>query len=51
MVEGENDEDKKVRTIEEKVGESETDLRYDDGLVVREENGTCSHVVSVEYRS
>jgi hypothetical protein len=43
VVEGENDdEDKKVRTIKEIVGESETDLRYEDGLVVREENGTCS---------
>ena len=43
LIEGENDdEDKKVRTIKEIVGESETDLRYEDGLEVTEENGTCS---------
>ena len=45
-------------TIEEKVGECETDLscrmvtasRSGKGLVVRVEDGTCSQVVSVEYR-
>jgi hypothetical protein len=40
----------KVRTIEEIVGETETDLRFKDGLVMREENTTCSQVVSVEHR-
>ena len=33
---------KKVRTIKEIVVESGTHLRYEDGLVVTEENGTCS---------
>ena len=48
---------RKVRTIEEIVGECESDLscrlvtasRAEDGLVVRVEDGTCSQVVSVEY--
>ena len=48
VVEGENDgEHKIVRSIEEVVGESVTDFRYEDGLVVRVEDVTCSQVVSV----
>ena len=41
---------RKVITIEEIVGECETDLRSEDGLLVRVEDGTCSTVVSLEYR-
>ena len=45
-------------TIEEKVGECETDLscrmvtasRSENGLVLRVEDGTCSQVVRLEYR-
>ena len=48
---------RKVRTIEEILGECESDLscrlvtasRAEDGLVVMVEDGTCSQVVSVEY--
>ena len=29
---------------------SVTDFRYEDGLVVRVEDGTCSHVACLEYR-
>ena len=41
---------RKVRTIEEKVVVFDTDLRSDDGLVVRVEDGTGYLVVSLEYR-
>ena len=49
---------RKVRTIEEIVGESETDFscrmvtanRSENGLVLRVEDGTCSQVVRLEYR-
>ena len=47
MFEGENaGEHQKVRTIDEVVGESDTDFRYEDGLVVRVEDPTSSQVVS-----
>jgi hypothetical protein len=51
VVEGENHvEHKKVRTIKEIVGESETDFRCEDGLVVRVDDGTCFQVVTLDYR-
>ena len=58
MVEGENDGEHEERPIDEMVREFETDLRCrmvttrrsEEGLVVMVENGTCTQVVSVEYR-
>ena len=47
MVEGENyGKHEESKTIEEIVGECETDLRSEEGLV----DGTCSRVVIVECR-
>jgi hypothetical protein len=55
---GEHEDSRSLITIEEKVGECETDLscrmvtarRSANGLVLRVEDGTCSQVVRLEYR-